>query len=302
MRLLSYWDTTGAARAAIRNEDQVFDAAALLGDERFRDMLEVIRAWQKLEPLIAGALADAKQRTTAARLHVDLAPPVNSPIIYCAGANYAEHVRVITAKMGIPSLPDPRTVGLPPFHFVVPPGSIAGPDETIPIPAYAKMFDWEIELAAVIGRPTTNVSVADALQSVFGYTIGCDLTCRDNVRAAEPAGSPFRADSISAKGFTKSCPIGPEIVLAKDVATPQSLGLRLWVDDELMQNSSTSDMIFSVAEQIAHLSTRVTLMPGDLIMTGTPEGTGAERGIFLKSGQQLRLQIDGLGELRNKVI
>jgi 2-keto-4-pentenoate hydratase/2-oxohepta-3-ene-1,7-dioic acid hydratase in catechol pathway len=119
------------------------------------------------------------------------------------------------------------------------------------------------------------------------------------VRDGIEANSPFRFDWISHKGFDGACPLGPWITPARDIPDPQSLALKLWVDGEEMQNSNTRQMIFSVAEQIEELSARVTLNPGDLILTGTPSGVGMGRNLFLKPGQRLRLWIENIGELHH---
>jgi 2-keto-4-pentenoate hydratase/2-oxohepta-3-ene-1,7-dioic acid hydratase in catechol pathway len=138
------------------------------------------------------------------------------------------------------------------------------------------------------------------LDHVAGYTIANDLSARDFVvRDGIEANSPFRFDWIAHKGFDGACPLGPWIVPARDIPDPQRLGLKLWVDDEEMQNSNTRHMIFSVAEQIEELSARVTLHPGDLILSGTPSGVGMGRNVFLKSGQRLRLWIENIGELHH---
>ena len=172
------------------------------------------------------------------------------------------------------------------------------------LPSYAHNIDWEIELVAVIGKPARNVSIERALDYVAGYTVGNDLSVRDRAfmkRPNVPDGSLFKTDFLGMKGFDRSCPIGPWIVPARALREPQTLAMKLWVDDELKQDSSTSQMIFSAAEQISHLSTYATLLPGDLVMTGTPAGTGAESDVFLKPGQTIRAWIEHIGELRTRI-
>ena len=120
-------------------------------------------------------------------------------------------------------------------------------------------------------------------------------------REKNPPTSPFHYDWVSQKCFDGSCPIGPWIVPANEVRDPHNLGIKLWVGDELMQDSNTSQMIFNTAEQIAMLSSRVTLQPGDLILTGTPAGVGMGRKRFLKSGERCRLWIEGIGEFSHKL-
>ena len=131
-----------------------------------------------------------------------------------------------------------------------------------------------------------------------GYTIADDLSARDVMRRDKnPATSPFHYDWLSQKCFDGSCPLGPWIAPADEIPDPQQLGLKLWVNDTLMQDSSTSKMIFDTAEQIAMLSSRVTLQPGDLVLTGTPAGVGMPRRVFLKPGDVVKLWIEGIGEL-----
>jgi 2-keto-4-pentenoate hydratase/2-oxohepta-3-ene-1,7-dioic acid hydratase in catechol pathway len=139
-------------------------------------------------------------------------------------------------------------------------------------------------LAVVLGRRARNVSVVDALNYVAGYTVANDLSARELItRPNVPIESPFRYDWIGQKCFDGSCPLGPFLVPAREVPGPQNLGIRLRVNGTLMQDSNTSQMIFSVAEQIARLSSRLTLY-GDIILTGTPAGTGAEAGRSLAEG------------------
>jgi 2-keto-4-pentenoate hydratase/2-oxohepta-3-ene-1,7-dioic acid hydratase in catechol pathway len=162
------------------------------------------------------------------------------------------------------------------------------------------MVDWEVELAAVIGKAAKDVTVERALDHVAGYTIANDLSARDVMkREKNPPTSPFHYDWLSQKCFDGACPVGPWIVPASDIPDPQTLGLKLWVNDRLMQDSHTSRMIFSTAEQVAMLSSRVTLYPGDLVLTGTPAGVGMGRRIFLKPGDTLKLWIERIGDLTN---
>jgi 2-keto-4-pentenoate hydratase/2-oxohepta-3-ene-1,7-dioic acid hydratase in catechol pathway len=159
------------------------------------------------------------------------------------------------------------------------------------------MVDWEVELAAVIGRPARNVTLETALDHVAGYTIANDLSARDAMRRPQlPDNSPFKLDWLTQKCFEGSCPLGPWIAPARDIPRPQGLAMKLWVNDELMQDSNTSQMIFTTAEQIAHLSTLVTLFPGDLVLTGTPAGVGP-----LAVGDRVEVEVEGIGVLANEV-
>jgi 2-keto-4-pentenoate hydratase/2-oxohepta-3-ene-1,7-dioic acid hydratase in catechol pathway len=170
------------------------------------------------------------------------------------------------------------------------------------LPRRSKKVDWEVELVAVIGKKATNVPLDQAMDYIAGYTIGNDLSARDaGVRPGIPVGSPFRNDWVAHKCFDQSCPLGPWIVPAEDLKDPQNLKIQLYVNGELMQDSNTSAMIFNIAEQISHLSEKLTLHPGDLVLTGTPAGVGTPRNKFLQPGDTVRCHIEGIGDLENKL-
>jgi len=138
---------------------------------------------------------------------------------------------------------------------------------------------------------------------VAGYTIANDLSARDAMRRPKnPPSSPFHMDWIGQKCFDGACPIGPWIVPASQISDPHKLGLKLWVNDVLMQDSNTANLIFNVAEQIEALSTRITLQPGDLVLTGTPAGVGMGRKLFLKAGDRVKMHIDEIGELQHTMV
>jgi 2-keto-4-pentenoate hydratase/2-oxohepta-3-ene-1,7-dioic acid hydratase in catechol pathway len=293
-------------RAGVLVGETVFDAAKLTANAAHASVLGVLNDWTKASRLLAQAakrIAAGKSRvkgTPFARVKL-LAPVLYPGAIFCAGANYRDHAEEMARVSGTPLEKDQRELGLSPWHFIkTSRGSVMGPNAKVKLPAYSQMVDWEVELAAVIGRPAKNVTAARALEYVAGYTIGNDLSARDAGRRPHlPDASPFKMDWLGQKCFDGSCPLGPWITPANEIPDPQRLAMKLWVNDELMQDSSTSKMIFSTAEQIAQLSTRVTLQPGDLILTGTPAGVGMARRRFLKPGETVRLWIEGIGELRN---
>jgi 2-keto-4-pentenoate hydratase/2-oxohepta-3-ene-1,7-dioic acid hydratase in catechol pathway len=211
-------------------------------------------------------------------------------------------VAEMNKAQGRPPEPDPHTLGLQSWHFIKASRSLSHPGATVKISDYSKMMDWEVELVAVIGRKAKNVPQQKALSYVAGYTAANDLSARDRGRRPHvPDISPFKADWVSHKSFDGSCPLGPWIVPASDIPDPQNLGLKLWVNDVLKQDSNTGQMIFNLAEQIAHLSSRLTLHPGDLILTGTPAGVGAGRGEFLKAGDVVKIWIERIGSLTSKM-
>ena len=159
-------------------------------------------------------------------------------------------------------------------------------------------LDWEIELAAVIGARCRRISVDRALDVVAGYSIVNDVSARDlNMRSDYP----FKFDWFQGKCHDTFAPFGPWIVPAWQIPDPQKVALRLDVNGQPMQQDTTANMIWTVREQIAYLSTIVTLEPGDVIATGTPTGVGMGRGIFLKAGDRITATIDGIGTLANDV-
>jgi 2-keto-4-pentenoate hydratase/2-oxohepta-3-ene-1,7-dioic acid hydratase in catechol pathway len=203
----------------------------------------------------------------------------------------------------MPEPADPHEQGLKPWHFIKAAGTIAAPGAAIKASDYSKELDWEIELAAVIGRSCKNVTKEKALAYVAGYTASNDLSARDRGRrpGIEPT-SFFKMDWSKHKSFDGSCPIGPWITPASDIDDPQGLDLKLWVNGKLKQDSNTGKMLFTLAEQIEQLSINMTLHPGDIILTGTPAGTGAESGEFLKAGDVVKVWIEGIGEFSNKIV
>ena len=306
-KLLSYQDGV-RARAGLLVAGQVYDLARETGDAGFATVLEMLDGWQHAEAVLGEVAARASNGASrspgiplaATRL---LAPVLYPGAIYGAGANYIDHIREMERAQNMPEGPTMKEMGDTPWHFVkAARSSITGPGAIVKLPPYSKAVDWEVELVAVIGRTASNVSVADALGYVAGYTIANDLSARDvMLRQNNPPSSPFRFDWVAHKSFDGSCPLGPWIAPTCDIPDPQNLGLKLWVEGEPMQDSSTSKMVFSVAEQIAALSSRVTLHPGDLILTGTPAGVGMPRKVFLKPGQTVKLWIEKIGEFEHQL-
>jgi 2-keto-4-pentenoate hydratase/2-oxohepta-3-ene-1,7-dioic acid hydratase in catechol pathway len=232
-----------------------------------------------------GALREAGAPLPITRRRCPLAPRA----ILCIGLNYRDHARE-TGK----ALPDR------PVLFMKNPAAAWHPDTAIALPqrfVERPEVDYEVELAVIIGKAARNVSPSDALEHVFGYTIGNDVSAR---RVQKRGGG---GQWVRGKSFDTFCPLGPVVVTADEIPDPQQLGLRTRLNGELMQDSNTSEMIFGVAELIADLSTDTTLLPGTVLMTGTPAGVGFVRDPrrFLMPGDTLELEIDGIGVLRNPV-
>jgi 2-keto-4-pentenoate hydratase/2-oxohepta-3-ene-1,7-dioic acid hydratase in catechol pathway len=212
--------------------------------------------------------------------------PLKAPSkIACVGLNYHDHCR--ETGMAAPERP---------LIFAKFPSSLVGPDAAIEWPdGLTEQVDWEVELAVVIGRRIRRATETDALDAIFGYTAANDVSARD-LQFAD--GQWVRAKSID--GF---CPVGPVIVTPDEFGDPQDKRLAARVNGQTMQDSTTAEMIFGVAEIVSFLSRACTLVPGDLILTGTPWGVGGFRDppVFLKPGDTVEIEVEGVGVLANEV-
>ncbi|BDB26824.1 hypothetical protein Tamer19_19770 [Cupriavidus sp. TA19] len=206
--------------------------------------------------------------------------------VYCVGRNYAAHAR----EMGF----DPDRE--PPFFFCKPADAIvpvqAGTTLDLPYPAQTQNYHYEAELVAVVGKGGSDIPVEQALEHVWGYAVGLDMTRRDLQMKMREMGRPWEIG----KAFDASAPVGP-IHRASDIGHPQQAGLWLTVNGETKQRSTVAHLIWSVAETVAYLSQFFRLEPGDVIFTGTPEGVGA-----VKAGDTMVTGVDGLGELTVRVV
>ena len=213
-------------------------------------------------------------------------PCVGTPEkLICIGLNYKRHAR--ETGMAVPETP----VLFSKFN-----NTLAATGEPVPLPDNAIQYDYEVELGVVIGREARYVSVDEALNYVFGYFTVNDMSVRD---------LQFRTSQwLLGKTPDKFFPTAPYLVTADEVNDPQNLGLSCWVNGELRQNSNTSDMIFSVAECISYISQYMTLKPGDVISTGTPEGVvmGMTEKKWLKPGDEVTVEVEGLGKCTNRMV
>jgi ureidoglycolate lyase len=213
-------------------------------------------------------------------------PIANVPKLVCIGLNYADHAK--ESNLPIPAEP---------VVFMKAITAITGPNDDVKLPKGSKKGDWEVELAFVIGKKAQNVTEADALSHVAGYMICNDVSERE---WQLEHGSQWS----KGKSFDTFAPLGPWFVTADEIRDPQNLAMWLDVNGQRKQTGNTSTMIFGIKKLVSYLSYMCTLMPGDVISTGTPPGVGM--GIkptaqFLKSGDEMRLGIDGLGEQKQKV-
>jgi ureidoglycolate lyase len=210
------------------------------------------------------------------------------PNLVCIGLNYADHARETNSP--IPAEP---------IVFMKHTGAIIGPNDQVSLPRGSQKGDWEVELGVVIGTRAAYVEEADALDYVAGYCIVNDVSERD-YQFRDPG-----KQWIKGKSPETFAPIGPWLVTKDEIPDPQNLAMWLEVDDRRFQDGSTRTMIFGVAHLVSHLSRHMTLLPGDVISTGTPPGVGAgvkPAPVFLKPGNVMRLGIEGLGEQRQEVV
>ena len=244
--------------------------------------------WERSRAVLT-ELAAAVAKGGVAPVEAKLAAPLTYPgKVLCAGANYYDHM----AEMGFPGV---KKEAQRLFFFFKPPrNAVVGPGATVVMPRGTKKYDWEIELAAVIGKTARYVTVETALSHVAGYTVAIDLSARDFNQAPDQF---YKFDWVAGKATDTACPMGPWIVPADALGDVQNVALKLSVNGVTKQDSSTSQMIYSVAEQIARASELMTLDPGDVVLTGTPAGVGVPRGTFLNPGDKIDAEIAGIGKL-----
>jgi 2-keto-4-pentenoate hydratase/2-oxohepta-3-ene-1,7-dioic acid hydratase in catechol pathway len=286
MRLVTYRDDAVERIGAVQNH-LVIDLSDIAPD-----MLALIAAGP-------AALDAARSRVAAADSgtpldDVTLLAPIPLPRqnIICLGMNYAAHAYESMRAKGLPEV-------LPkyPVFFTKSPSAINHPGADIPLlPELSSQRDWEVELAFVIGSGGRNVAREDALGTVFGYTVLNDVSARDLQNNHQ--------QFFFSKSLEGSAPMGPWIVTADEIPDPHALGLRLRLNGDTMQDSSTGDMIFDIPTIIATLTSGMRLAPGDIITTGTPSGVGMGMTpqLWLKAGDVMEAEIDGIGVLRNTVV
>jgi len=278
--------TKNQTRPGVLTERGIVDlAAAGLPAGRNGDLLEIVRGGEAMLTRIRAAVAAAKSFIPAG--DVRLRAPIQKPSkIIGIGLNYIDHCR--EANLKVPSLP---------VLFAKFPNSVIGPDEDIVFSRrVCKEVDYEVELGVVIGREAKKVSEANAMDYVLGYAIVHDVSARD--LQFRDAGQWDHGKSVDT-----FCPWGPWIATRDEIPDPHILDLRLLLNGREMQRSNTKNLIFGVAKLVSFISESITLLPGDLIPTGTPFGVGFSRKppVYLKDGDECVLEIAGLGSLRNKV-
>ena len=267
MRILRFCDPQGREYLGLDQDSKIGDSVAILTGDIFTE----------LKPTGEHATLDK------------LLTPLTPCNIYCIGLNYREHA----AESG---MEEPKK----PIIFAKPTSSLCHPDNPIRLPAcqHEEEVDYECELAVIIGTPARDVSVENALNYILGYT------CANDVSARKWQLNAGGGQWIRGKGFDTFCPLGPVLVTKNEIPDPQNLSIKTHLNGKTVQDHTTGDMIFSVAEIISFLSQDTTLLPGTAILTGTPQGVGFARKppIWLRSGDEVKIEIEKIGTLTNPVI
>jgi 2-keto-4-pentenoate hydratase/2-oxohepta-3-ene-1,7-dioic acid hydratase in catechol pathway len=284
MRLVSFQTQDGPAAAVQIGEDLIPASALDAPSTTVRGLLEALDAdgLRELAARAEDAAEDTGKRIALAdaTLH---APIIDPQKIVCLGLNYRDHAE--ETGQDIPEAP---------MWFAKFANSLIGSGQDIVLPgAHAEYVDYEAELALVIGRRAKNVSAEDALQYIAGAMPFNDVSARD-LQMQNPLWT-------SGKAIDTFAPCGPALVTLDEIDDLRALGLRTRVNGELLQEGTTANLIFGAAEVVAWLSRTMTLLPGDIIATGTPAGVGVAQGRFLKDGDTVEVEIDGLGVLVNRV-
>ena len=292
MRLLTFQSAQGL-RLGIKTEQGVIDVATArtaLGDTiQVADTIDALCTTGTPALVALNELVTAVQKQNAAgswllrEEDIQLGPCV-SPLgkIICVGLNYRRHAA--ESGMAVPTSP----VLFPKYN-----NTLAASGEVVPLPTNAVQYDYEAELAVVIGKRARDVSKDQALAYVLGYCNANDVSARD---------LQFRTNQwMLGKTLDKFLPIGPYLVTADEVGDPQNQAIHCWLNGELRQNSNTGDMVFPVAYLVSYLSQYLTLEPGDIIVTGTPEGViaGMKDPVWVKPGDEIVVEVGKLGRLTN---
>ena len=285
---------SGAARPGLLLDGaRVVDIPAILGaGEDTSSMLGIIRAGHPMRERLQALASKPPAKTTAladVKLHAPIPRPTKN--VFCVGWNYLEHF-----EEGARKLQDNRELPKHPVFFSKAVTAVTGPYDTVPFDAsISTSLDWEVELGVVIGAGGKNISEADAMRHVYGYTVVNDVSWRDLQR--RHGGQWHKGKSLDG-----TCPMGPSMVSAESL-DPANLRVTCRVNGITKQDSSTRYLYFKIPRLIAELSLGMTLEPGDIISTGTPEGVGFARNPpeFMKSGDLLETEIEGIGVMRNSI-
>jgi 2-keto-4-pentenoate hydratase/2-oxohepta-3-ene-1,7-dioic acid hydratase in catechol pathway len=287
MKLVTYLD--GHLRVGAVVDGRVVDLS-----ERFDSMLALI---EEGEPAFEEARSLAEKANPLAEVaEVELQAPIPHPRrnVFCMGWNYLTHFEEGKGRRGDQEEELPEY----PTFFDKPTTTVIGPYDDIPFdPNFSDKMDYEAELVVVIGRTGRSIPAAEAMDHIFGYTIANDITARDVQRR-------HGGQWLKGKGMDGSCPLGAWILTVDEIADPQNLQVQCHVNGVEKQNSNTRFMVFPIARLIEELSLAMTLLPGDILLTGTPEGVGYARTPpeYLSPGDEVTVTVSGIGKITNRVV
>lgn len=273
-------------------------APEILAADPASGLMTVFANWESAEPVLLAAVetlsSSAVDPVAEPTEPEDWLTPLQYPNkVICTGANYYDHVINDGGHTGFS-----KEDNIPVFFLKPPTTTLVGQGRSVHYPTQTEKFDYELELAFVIGRRGRHIPVDRAREHIAGYTIALDLSARDWQRHPKHL---VRFDLFGGKVFDDSCPLGPGIVPARFI-DDTSLQLQFWLNGELRQNANTSDLIWPVPELVSRISEHVTLEPGDVVLTGTPAGVGLSTGTWMHVGDQLKGQISGLGSISVQII
>lgn len=273
-------------------------APEILAADSAGGLMSVFANWETAEPLLLAAVdalsSSAVDPVAEPAEPEDWLTPLQYPNkVICTGANFYDHVLHDGGHTGFS-----KEDNIPVFFLKPPTTTLVGQGRSVHYPTQTEKFDYELELAFVIGRRGRHIPVDRAREHIAGYTIALDLSARDWQRHPKHL---VKFDLFGGKVFDDSCPLGPGIVPARFV-DDTSLQLQFWLNGELRQNANTSDLIWPVPELVSRISEHVTLEPGDVVLTGTPAGVGLSTGTWMHVGDQLEGQISGLGSISVQII
>lgn len=270
--------------------EAIYKLTNLLGENAPTTLEDVLADWPTMDAKIDAGIKSITGKALSAA-DVTFSTPIGKPPkLICIGTNYHDHL----AEMKVTAVPEF------PYAFLRPPTCLAAHGETIPLPSGSKMVDWEAELGVVIGSRFGPEDLGDPLKAIAGYTVLNDVSARDWIIDRPWVG----IDWVMQKAWDKFQPTGPWITPARFVDNPMALDIELTVNGSVKQKSNTSQLIFGIPEILKHLTTIMTLEPGDIIATGTPAGVGFGMSPqeFISSGDTVAATVEGLGTLENTFI
>ncbi|MCG4454924.1 fumarylacetoacetate hydrolase family protein [Pseudomonas sp. MMS21-TM103] len=280
-----------------------------------KSVLQLLDSWTESFHALAGFVDMVNPADWHDEVDLKFHPAIDLPRqVFCTGANYRKHVVDLTVDSNVgpeglskeelkawaEEMMDERVALGEPYVFTKPVSAIAGAYDDLVLPSNTEKPDWELELAVVIGKEGYNVDVSEAMDYVAGYTIVNDISARDLIPRTDY--KMLGTDWFRSKGQPGFLPLGPYLVPKSFIENPYDLSMLLHVSGSTMQDENTSDMLFSIEQQIAYISKYAKLLPGDVICTGSPAGNGTHYNRFLKSGDVMHGEISGLGYQRQKCV